>query len=69
MTLPDGTLELSAWVTTTVKPAPVSCDSAPACELPTTSGTATGVAVGVGLPAISRSTAAPFLAFSPPAGD
>ena len=68
-TLPAGTVSLSAWLTTTVKPAPVSCASASACELPTTLGTATGVAVGAGAPATSRSTAEPSSTFSPAAGD
>ena len=69
MTLPAGTESLGVCATITVKPTCVSCASAAACELPTTLGTATGVAVGVGLPTTSRSTEEPFAAFSPAAGD
>ena len=69
ITVPAATVVLSACVTTAVKPAPVSCAWAAACELPTTSGTATGVAVGEGAPATSRSTAEPSSTCLPAAGD
>ena len=59
ITVPAGTLSLTVCAMITAKPACVSCAVAAACELPTTSGTATGVAVGAGLPTTSRSTTDP----------
>ena len=61
-----ATLELSAWVTTTVNPAPVSCDSALACELPATSGHGDRGRRRRACPRPSRSTAEPLSAFLPP---
>ena len=69
-TAPAGTVELETCSTTTVKPAPVSVETALSLVCPVTSGTATaaGLAVGLGPFETVTATAEPLSTFSPAAG-